>query len=216
MTGKQVGCGQRHFARPGEDQELNQAGGAAVAVAERVNPRQVEVGHHRPHQHQREVDRCVLVLEVRAFQPLAEPLEEKLAVVRRCTPVRPDDNGMLAELAGHCTVIELVVEAVQNLAVVVADQVDGEPRVLPSLHLSIDRPQSIQKVAYLHLLVVPGGRCGVRPIQQASHLSIDRPLDCRSGLGPPDQRHTVELFSQSWLERCSSEVLALGPRLPHQ
>src|ERR1700751_3507157 len=96
--------GSRRDAGSGKNAELDQSRRAAVSIAKRMDPRDIDVGKNRlQHRVQKVLGVIIAVtMEVWTVEPVAHGLDEELAVLRRCPAVcGPNHNVAGAQLSRH-------------------------------------------------------------------------------------------------------------------
>src|SRR4029077_21017979 len=109
MVRKQMCCDGRNSGGS-KDPELNQPGGAAIPIAERMDPCDVHVGDHRLRHREKEILGMVvtIALEVVAIEPVAHRLYEELAVLSWSPAIHgPDDDALGAEFSGDHVILQL-------------------------------------------------------------------------------------------------------------
>ena len=130
MVGEEMSGRKRHHATSCEDQELKQSRSSTVAIAERVNPSNVEMRVDCARWRQSELDLWIVGSEDIAFQPIAELLHEVLAVFCWSTAVVQNADRIVTNLTRNH--VWFVLGPVEDLEVVVT----GELRVIRELLLA--------------------------------------------------------------------------------
>ena len=210
--------GRHRNTRAEENLELQQSRDAPIAVAEGMDPGQVQVGQGRQHEDPGVAQHVVAPAQVLqlAIEPVAQPADQVVAVLRRRPPVTADDDVMSAELAGdHALLLGL---ADHEAGVLLLEALGAQRRGMALQAVAGDVIEQVHDVLDLLLLVGPRRRDPGLALHNGPHILLTQAvaLDAGGPVRAPLQADLIELLGELRGHGRAGQVLALRGRLPQQ
>ena len=210
--------GRHRNTRAEENLELQQPRDAPIAIAEGMDPGQVQVGQGRQHEDPGVAQHVVAPAQVLqlAIEPVAQPADQVVAVLRRRPPVTTDDNVMSAELAGdHALLLGL---ADHEAGVLLLETLGAQRRGMALQAVAGDVIEQVHDVLDLLLLVGPRRRDPGLALHNGPHILLTQAvaLDAGGPVRAPLQADLIELLGELRGHGRTGQVLALRGCLPQQ